>query len=61
MIYYIILSKIFGESFFRFQKMDKNKCPKIENPKYFQKKLVVVTIIELYGVVTKKIIFKTLS
>jgi hypothetical protein len=34
----------FGESFFNFSKMDKNKCPKSENEKNFPKKSLSVTI-----------------
>ena len=30
--------QIFRESIFHFLKMDKNKCPKLENSKYFPEK-----------------------
>jgi len=31
--------KFFGQSIFRFSKMDKNKCPKNEIPKNFAQKI----------------------
>ena len=40
--------------------MDIYKCPKTENPKYFAQIIRFVTIIEFYGLSTKKIIFNLL-
>jgi hypothetical protein len=37
--------------------MDKNKCPKIRNQKNSLKNVSILTIIEIYGKDTKKIIF----
>jgi len=45
------------ESFLGFSKMDKKNVQKPILPKYFPKNTCFVTIIEIYGLVTKKIIF----
>jgi len=43
--------------FFQKMKMDKNKCPKTDLPKYFPQNTCFVTINYFYGLVTEKIIF----
>jgi len=42
-------------------KNGQKKCPKMKIRKNFAQKRPRVTIIEFYGLVTKKIIFKTLA
>jgi hypothetical protein len=41
--------------------MDKKNVQKLKSQNTFKKKPGIVTIIEFYGLVTKKIIFKTLA
>jgi hypothetical protein len=49
------------ESIFRLSKMDKKNVQKRETQNTLLKTKTVVTIIEFYGLVTKKIILKVLS
>jgi len=51
---------IFGESILGILKMDKKNVQKSKIPKQSCKKITFVTIIEIFGVGTKKIIFNLL-
>ena len=53
----IRILKFRWESFFRNSKMDKNKCPKMKRVDQVLQIPCLETIIEFYGLVTKKIIF----
>jgi hypothetical protein len=47
-----LLGKYFGKV-----KNGQKKCPKTDLPKYFTRNTCFCSIIEIYGLVTKKIIF----
>jgi len=51
---------IFGESILGISKMDKKNVQKSKFPKQSCKKYTFVTIIDFFGLVTKKIIFNLL-
>jgi hypothetical protein len=54
------ISCFFVGKFLQNFKMDKNKCPKTDLPKYFPRNTCFRCIIEIYGLGTKKIIFSLL-
>jgi len=47
-----LLGKFFGKI-----EIGQKKCPKTVLPKYFARNTCFVSIIEIYGLVTKKVIF----
>ncbi len=51
------ISRFFPGKYFGKIEIGQKKCPKTNLPKYFPQNTCFVTIIEIYGLVTKKIIF----
>jgi hypothetical protein len=51
------ISSFFMGKFLQNFKMDKNKCPKTDLPKYFPRNTCFRCIIEIYALAAKNIIF----
>jgi hypothetical protein len=51
------ISSFFPGKYFGKIEIGQKKCPKTDLPKYFPQNTCFVSIIEIYGLTTKKIIF----
>jgi len=51
------ISSFYPGKYFGKIEIGQKKCPKTDLPKYFPQNTCFVSIIEIYGLVTKKIIF----